>query len=415
MRRPLPTEPLLDVDVARAKVLARVEPLDEIEVPLEDAIGYVLSRDVDAPHPMPRFDNSAMDGYALMSSDAASASEESPARLRVVGEITAGRPLDGALEPGTAVKIMTGGAVPAGADAVVEVEETSESDGVVSVTTSIAPGRNIRPTGDDYGAGERLIARGVQVGPGEIALLASIGATPVSVHRRPKVAILVTGDELVDPGDEPGPGQIRDSNSVALRTLVEDAGGEVVLRERVPDTLDEHVASFRRAAEAADVIVSSGGVAVGDFDFVKDAIERLGSIDLWRVAMQPGKPVVLGSVADVPVLGLPGNPVSVHVSFEQFVRPALRKMAGHTTLLRPTIVATMAEPVRKRPGRLHFVRVRLAREDGGWVATPTGPQGSHVQSSLVDCHGVARFPKDQTELAAGAAVVVEVWRLPGAD
>ena len=409
MRRPLPTEPLLDVEVARERVLERVAPLEAVEVPLEEAIGLVIARDVTAPHPMPRFDNSAMDGYALRAADAGTA----PSKLRLAGEIRAGDHTDTRVEAGTAVKIMTGAALPPGADAVIEVEETSETNGEVEVRTGVAPGRNVRPAGDDFAEGELLIERGVEIGSGEAALLASIGETPVAVHRRPRVAVLITGDELVDPDAEPGPGLIRDSNSIALRTLVNENGGELVMLERVSDTLDDHVGAFQRAAETSDVIVSSGGVAVGDFDFVKDAVERLGVIDLWRVAMQPGKPVVLGDVRGVPFLGLPGNPVSVHVSFEQFVRPALRKMRGCASLSRPTVTATLAEDLHKRPGRLHFVRVRLSRGDDGWVATPTGPQGSHVQTSLVDCHGVARFGKTEESLPAGSEVVVEVWRLPG--
>jgi molybdopterin molybdotransferase len=407
MRRPLPTEPLLDVAVARRRVLERVAVLETIEVPLDDVIGSVIARDVVAPHPMPRFDNSAMDGYALRSEDATS-----PTELELIGEVKAGDHADVRVEPGTIVKIMTGAALPPGADAVIEVEETEETGGRVEIRTEVAPGRNVRPAGDDFPEGALLIERGVEVGPGEAALLASVGVTPVSVYRRPRVAVLVTGDELVDPDQVPAPGQIRDSNSIALRSLVEAAGADLVAIERVPDTLEAHVAAFERAAATADVIVSSGGVAVGDFDFVKDAVERLGSIDLWRVAMQPGKPVVLGDVRGVPLLGLPGNPVSVHVSFEQFVRPALRKMLGCASLLRPTIEATLATDLQKRPGRLHFVRVRLSRREGNWVATPTGPQGSHVQTSLVDCHGVARFAKEASKLAAGDPVEVEVWQLP---
>lgn len=409
MRRPLPTGPLLDVTTARGRILDRIPVMEVVEVALDEAIGLVTAEPVEAPHPMPRFDNSAMDGYAVRSADVATV----PAELEVVGEVRAGDDHAVAVSAGTAVKIMTGGAVPPGADAVVEVEETEEAGTGIRVQTVVSAGRNIRPAGDDFAAGDLLIEAGTEIGAGETALLASIGATPVRVHRRPRVAVLVTGDELVAPESEPGPGQIRDSNSIALRTLVKEAGASIVVWERVADTFEAHVAAFESAASSSDLIVSSGGVAVGDFDYVKDAIEELGSIGLWRVAMQPGKPAVLGEIGDTPVLGLPGNPVSVHVGFEQFVRPALRKMLGHRRLLRPTISARLTESVTKRPGRLHFVRVRLARNDNGWDATPTGPQGSHVQTSLVACHGVALFDKNETELAAGAEVVVEVWALPG--
>lgn len=408
MTRSLPTDPLLDVDVARRRVLDRFSALEVVEVDLAEALGLVLARDVTAPHPMPRFDNSAMDGYAVRSDD----TNVAPVRLRLAGEIRAGDGPDTNVDRGTAVRIMTGAAVPPGADAVIEVEETAETDGIVEVRTDVAPGRNIRPAGDDFATGALLIERGIEIGAGEAALLASIGNTPVAVHRRPRVAVLVTGDELVDLDASPAPGQIRDSNSIALRSLVAEAGAETVLLERVPDTLQAHVDAFERAAAEADVIVSSGGVAVGDYDFVKDAVEQMGSIDLWRVAMQPGKPVVLGEVRGVPFLGLPGNPVSVHVSFEQFVRPALRRMRGCFRLVRPTLEAILAHDIEKRPGRLHLVRVRLSRRDGTWVATPTGAQGSHVQTSLVHCHGVARFGKAESRLASGTPVTVEIWHLP---
>jgi molybdopterin molybdotransferase len=239
--------------------------------------------------------------------------------------------------------------------------------------------------------------------------------SPVRVREAPRVAILVTGDELVPPEATPEPGFIRDSNSVALRALVAEAGGEPIPFPPIPDNREAVVAQFRRASELADLVISSGGVAVGRYDFVKEVVEELGRIDLWRVAMQPGKPVVLGSIGSTPFLGLPGNPVSIHVGFEQFVRPAIRKMRGCRSLLRSTLEARLTETIHKQPGRLHFVRVRLRDEGEGWLAEPTGAQGSHVQSSLVECHGVARFDRESSELPAGSSVVVEVWKLPGAE
>jgi molybdopterin molybdotransferase len=208
------------------------------------------------------------------------------------------------------------------------------------------------------------------------------------------------------------PGQIRDSNSLALAALCEEAGAEVALMEHLPDDRDATLAGFERAARDCDVIVSSGGVSVGKYDYVKDVVQQLGGIDLWRVAMQPGKPVVLGRVKDKPFLGLPGNPVSIHIGFEQFVRPALRKMRGLRALLRPTVRARLEKPLRKSPGRLQFVRVRLAYRDEIFWALPAKGQGSHMQSSLVGCHGVAHFAADATHLEAGDEVEVEVWRLP---
>jgi molybdopterin molybdotransferase len=353
-----------------------------------------------------------MDGYAVRAPDTEGASEESPVILDVTGEVRAGDPGDVEVADGTAVRIMTGAAVPPGANAIVPVEVTDEAHGKVSITAAARPGAHVRPAGDDVNAGDVVARAGTELGAGEVALLASLGASPVRVRRGPKVAILVTGDELVAPEEEPAPGQIRDSNSVALHTLVAEAGGDPLLFTGVADERAAVVDAFERAAELADLVVSSGGVAVGKYDFVKDVVEELGQIDMWRVAMQPGKPVVLGSVRDTRFLGLPGNPVSIHVSFEQFVRPAIRRMRGCTSVLRPLVTATLTERITKAAGRRHFVRVGLTADPDGWRATPTGPQGSHIQSSLVGCHGVARFAEDETRLDAGAKVVVEVWRLP---
>ena len=403
---------MLTVEQARERVLGAVDMLEPIDAVVADALGLVLAHDVVAPHSLPRFANSAMDGYAVSADDVATASETTPVLLDVVGEIRAGDAASVEVSPGAAVRIMTGAALPTGADAVVPVEVTEESDGKVAIKEPVESGRHVRPAGDDVRAGDVVVRAGEELGPGELALLASVGVSPVGVRRGPKVAVLVTGDELVAPEEEPGPGQIRDSNSVALHALAAKAGAEVVTFGGITDRREAVVDAFERAATLADLIVSSGGVAVGKYDFVKDVVEELGRIDMWRVAMQPGKPVVLGSVRGKPFLGLPGNPVSIHVSFEQFVRPAIRKMRGCSSLLRPVVKARLAAPLTKPAGRLHFVRVALEARADGWIATPTGPQGSHIQSSLVGCDGVARFHVDETRLEAGAEVDVEVWRLP---
>src|SRR5918992_652269 len=403
---------MLSVDDARARVLAAVEPLEVVSIALMEARGYAVASDLFAPHDLPRFANSAMDGFAVRSSDASHASEHAPVKLRIAGEVRAGDPGRIEVSRGTAVRIMTGAPVPPGGDAVVPVEEIEERGDDLTVTIPAPRGRHVRPAGDDLKAGELLVRGGTELEAGELALLASMGVSPVEVHRRPKVAVLVTGDELVSPETDPAPGQIRDSNSIALAALVAAAGGEVVRLERVPDELPAVRESFEQAAAHADLVVSSGGVAVGKYDFVKAVVEELGRIELWRVAMQPGKPVVLGAPKDTPFLGLPGNPGSIHVGFEQFVRPAIRKKRGCAELLRPTVRAVLTSAIEKRPGRMHFVRVVLEAGAEGWTATPTGPQGSHIQSSLIGSHGVARFPRDATQLAAGEEVIVEVWRLP---
>jgi molybdopterin molybdotransferase len=404
---------MLSVEDARRKVLEAVRPLPTEEALVGDAFGLVLASDLEAPHPLPRFDNSAMDGYALRAVDATTASEMNPAVLRIVGEVRAGAPGELFVEEGGAARIMTGAPIPEGADAVVPVEQTTEADHEVVITEAAVVGRHIRPAGDDVEEGRLLIRSGTELGAGELALLASMGLSPVPVRRGPRVAVLVTGDELVPPEATPRPGQIRDSNSVALEALVKEAGGDPIACDPVSDTLEETESALKRAAELADLVVSSGGVAVGRYDFVKDAVSSLGEIDMWRVAMQPGKPVVLGRIGTTPFLGLPGNPVSIHIGFEQFVRPAVRKMRGCRILLRPRLTAKLTESIGKPPGRLHFVRVRLERNGTQWWATPTGAQGSHIQSSLVDCDGVAHFPAEDSKLESGAEVTVEVWRLPG--
>ena len=400
---------MLSVGEARGRVLAAVSAVGSEEVLVGDALGRVLAEELVAPHPLPRFDNSAMDGYAVRASDIGG---ELPIELTVVGEVKAGDPGEVEVGAGEAAPIMTGAPIPPGADAVVPVEDTEETAGRVLIKAAPPGGGHVRPAGEDVTEGQVLARPGTPIGPGELALIASLGLSPLRVYRRPRVAIVVTGDELVAPEEVPGPGQIRDSNSVALTALVHAAGGEPIIYRSVPDGLDETRDAFSTAAEGADLVISSGGVSMGRYDFVRDVIGELGRIDLWRVAMQPGKPVVLGAIGEVPFLGLPGNPVSIHIGFEQFVRPALRKMQGMTSVLRPTVRATLSEPLDKRPGRLHFVRVTLEHEDEGWIATPTGLQGSHIQSSLLNCHGVARFDIDESHLDAGAEVTVEVWSLP---
>jgi molybdopterin molybdotransferase len=395
---------------ARDRVLDSVQTMPVITLGLEEAAGYILASAVSAPHDLPRFDNSAMDGYALRAEDTTGAGEN-PVSLPVVGEVRAGGAEEPTVSPGVCVRIMTGAPLPAGADAVIPVELTEEQGESVVLRGAVRAGQHVRRAGEDIEQGDVAVASGHELGPGELAVLASVGAARVDVYGRPRVAVLVTGDELVDISSLPGPGQIRDSNSLALITLIDEAGGSVHFCERVPDDYAAALSSLERAADA-DLIVSSGGVSMGRYDLVRKAVEELGGIDFWKVAMKPGKPVVMGQVRGTPFLGLPGNPVSVHVAFEQFVRPAIRKMRGCRSLLRPTLVARLTESIEHPVGRLELVRVRLINDDGMLIAAPTGAQGSHIQSSLVDTHGLARFPAEEAKLEAGSAVVVEVWRLP---
>jgi molybdopterin molybdotransferase len=404
---------LLSVQEARDRVLSSVLVLDPIEVPVVDARGLVLANDAIATHHLQRFDNSAMDGYAVRGEEVEHASETEPVSLSLLGEVRAGSEIEHEVEPGTAVRIMTGAAMPAGANAVAPIEIAEETDGKVVVRASISVGRHVRLAGEDVKKGDVVVGAGTELGPAELAILASLGISPATVREGPRVAVLVTGDELVPPEADPAPGKIRDSNTVALRSLVEEAGGRVVPFEPIGDDRDGTLDTLRRAAELSDLVVSAGGVSVGRYDYVKEAVEELGHIDLWRVAMQPGKPLVVGSVGATPFIGLPGNPVSVHVGFEQFVRPAVRKMRGCALLLRPRLKAKLSETLRKAPGRLQFVRVVLEQSEEGWTAMPTGSQGSHIQSSLVGAQGLAIFDREETLLEAGEPVTVEVWRFQG--
>ena len=399
---------MLEVEEARRRILEGFSPLDAVEVAVVEAAGMVPAVDLLAPHDLPRFDNSAMDGYAVRRSDVGAV----PTTLELRGEIRAGDAGSEPLEPGTAMRIMTGAPLPPGADAVVPVEDTSEAGGAVAIDAAPPASGHVRPAGDDVKEGDLLVAAGTELAAGELALIASMGLSPLAVCRRPHVVVLSTGDELVAPEEEPEPGQIRDSNSVALRALAVEAGATVSVIGPIIDERSAVRDAVVEASKSADLIVSSGGVSVGRYDFVKEVVEELGTIEFWRVAMQPGKPVVSGHVADVPFIGLPGNPVSIHIGFEQFVRPAIRKMRGCSELLRPLISARLASRIEKQPGRLHLVRVRLAFTEEGVIAIPTGAQGSHIQSSLVDCHGVARFDVDLEVLESGDDVTVEVWRLP---
>ncbi len=404
---------MLTLRDAQLRVLDAFAPSDVVRVATSQAFGLTSAEEVTATEPLPRFDNSAMDGFAVRSRDVIGATSSSPTPLRVVGEARAGGVSSAQVATGTAVQIMTGGVMPVGADAIVPVEDTLESDGNVMVTRGVQPGAYLRKAGADLCLGEVAVPAGVELGPGELAILTALGYRDVAVRLPPRVAVLVTGDELVGVGDAVGHGQIRDSNSIALSALVHDAGARVVSLQRVPDEMEATVSAFARAAASADLVVSSGGVAVGRHDLVKGAVEELGQIDFWKVAVQPGKPVVLGSIQGTPFLGLPGNPVSVHISFEQFVRPAIRRLRGCVTLWRPRVTAHLATALEKPRGRLHLVRVRLHRAQDGFLALPTGPQGSHVMSSLVDCHGLAFFNADLERLEEGDPVTVEVWRLPG--
>jgi molybdopterin molybdotransferase len=390
---------LIAIEEARGRVLEAVAPLPTEAVPLAAALGRVLAEELKSDLDVPPFRNSAMDGYAVVAGAAA--------ELPIVGESRAGRPFEGSLEAGSAIRISTGAAVPDGADAVVPVENTESSNGSVRVPAT-EPGANVRMAGEDVRAGQAVLAPGTPLGPAEVAVAASLGRSELRCGARPRVALLVTGDELAEPGTQLGPGQIYSSNGWALAGLVERAGAELVLRETVRDSAEDTRASLARALDAADMVCVSGGVSVGEHDHVRGALAELGAEErFWGVKLKPGKPTWFGARGGVLAFGLPGNPVSAMVTFLLFARPALLAMQGAD----PAAArgeAELAEPVKLNRARDEAVRVRLEPGPSGWRATPTGDQGSHRLTSMVGADALALIPAGEGELPAGERVTVEL-------
>jgi len=395
----------------QGEILQRVPALDEVTVDPKESIGLALAAPVAAPEDVPAFANSAMDGYAVQATSVAAV----PSDLEVVDEAAAGSAAKGAVAEGTAIKIMTGAPLPDGADSVVRVEATEAAAGaLVRILESVATGENVRPAGGDLRSGSHVFDAGVRIGPAHASVLASIGAEPL-VRRRPVVAIMATGDELVShrtPALERG--QIRDSNTTLMRTMLESLGAEVIDYEIVGDDPGLFEAALDKAASSADVVVTSGGVSMGDYDVVKALLQGQG-VDFWQVAMQPGKPLAFGTVADKPFFGLPGNPVSVFVSFEQFVRPALLHMMGAHLLFRDRIGGVFDETVHTAEEKEVFVRVTSDRDGEGVVhAAPSGGQSSNVLSALAVADSLAVVPVGTATVEFGDAVELEMIKWPEA-
>lgn len=399
---------LTEIEHARRLVLERAEHLEPEPVPIEHALGRVLAEGARGAEPVPASDNSAMDGYAVRAADTSGAEAGAPAALRLAGESRAGHPSERALEAGEAIAISTGAVIPEGADAVVRVEDTDRDGDSVMVGVGVEPGRDIRRAGEDIEPGQLVIEAGTEVGPAELGVLASLGAPAVACARRPRLAVLGTGDELLAPGEPARPGGVRNTNGLAVTALASRAGAEPLGAETVGDDPDATLAALGRALEA-DVAVICGGVSVGEHDHVRPALAELGALQVfWGVALRPGKPTWFGvGPAGGLVFGLPGNPVSAMVTFILFVRPAIRAMLGADPAA-TTVSATLDEDYAKQPGRAHAVRVRLRREPDGLRASSTGAQGSHVLTSMLGADGLAIIPTESGGVAAGEAVRVEL-------
>lgn len=390
-----------------SEVLAAVAPLKPIGVHLLDAHGCLLTEDVVAPWPLPQFDNSAMDGYAVQAADVAGASEEEPVELPVVADIGAGDSVGSAIGPGLTARIMTGAPMPPGADAVVPVESTDGGTARVRITAAVSEGRHVRRAGEDVQAGDTVLAAGTNLAAAQVGLLAAVGFNEVTVRPQPRVVVISTGSELVEPGLPVRPGQITDSNSYMLTTAASEAGAVAYRVPPVSDDATKVMDVIQDQLVRADLVVTSGGVSAGAYDVVKQVLSELGTVRFDKVAMQPGMPQGFGVVGDakVPIFTLPGNPVSAFVSFEVFVRPAIRKMLGWPRLHRPTTKAVLQATLRSPEGKRQFARARIQpARDGSHRVTPLAAQGSHLLGDLANANALVVVPEQVTEVAAGQVV-----------
>jgi molybdopterin molybdotransferase len=403
-------EGLLPVEEAQQRVLAAIRPLAPLQLPLTEAHGCVAAEDVVAERNLPEFASSAMDGFAVRASDVASASPTSPAELKVVGRAMIGRTPEGTVGGGEAIRIATGAPIPAGADAIVPIENAQPMGETVRLFEAPAPGRHVRPAGEDVKAGQVLVRLGRRLGAPELGLLANAGFANPLVHPRPRVIVLSTGDELIPPTEEPAFGQVRDSNAYTILGALKEAGAMPIMAGIVKDDVDALKETVLSHLIQADAFVSSGGVSVGERDVVKAAFFRRGDVEFYRVAMQPGMPQGFGQIEGKPYFGLPGNPVSTFVSLELFVRPAILKMSGRTELARPEVTATLTGDVSGPRGKTQFARVRVERGADGWTATPTGGRGSNLISTVARANGLAVVPAGTQTALAGSRVRVMVFR-----
>ena len=403
-------EGLVSVEDARDRVLSQVQPLAPLQLPLTDAYGCVVAQDVMATHDLPEFASSAMDGFAARASDVAGATPSHPRELKIVGRALIGHEPEGTVGAGETMHIATGAPVPAGADVIVPIENADiEGDELVRLLDGPAAGAHVRPRGEDVREGDVLIPVGKRLGAPELGLLASAGQPTPLVHPRPRVVVLSTGDELVLPTETPAFGQVRDANSFTIFAALREMGAMPVMAGIVRDDVESLRDTIFNFEIQADAFISSGGVSVGERDVVKAAFFRRGDVDFYKVAMQPGMPQGFGHVEGKPYFGLPGNPVSVFVSLEVFVRPAILKMMGRRHLFRPEVTARLTDEVRGPRGKLQFARVEVRHEKDGWSATPTGSRGSNLISTVARANGLAMIPAGTEAAPAGSTVQVMLF------
>jgi len=418
---------MISVDEALEKILRHFEVLEPERKPILNCLGQVLAEDICSDIDVPPLDNSAMDGFALRAADTRGASGSSPVHLHVLGEVAAGSLPSAEVRPGTAIRIMTGAPVPRGADTVVRFEDTDEVSrrssvgdlAQIGILCDVREGLNIRRSGEDIARGDLVLTRGKLLRPQEIGLLASLGCPTALVTRRPIVAILATGDELIGVDQPLSPGKIHDSNSYTIAAEVSRYGGIPRIIGIGRDSVESLTEKIAQGMDS-DMLITSGGVSKGDYDVVKDILAERGEIGFWTVRMKPGKPLAFGTIVKteggrdrkVPHLGLPGNPVSSMITFEQFARPAILKMLGYDNLAKPVVQAVLDSEISNRDGRRIFVRVIVSERNGSYYASLTGPQGSGILTSMARANGLAVIPENRELVSPGDTVDVQMldWR-----
>ncbi len=401
---------MTSVDDALNLMLSLAGTLGEEKVPLLEAYDRILAGDIASEIDIPSFNNSAMDGYAVMSGDTLNASGDRPVELRVLSEIQAGIYREGPeLVSGTAICIMTGAVIPGGADGVIPVEDTKEGEGTVKIFKPVKKDDNIRFIGEDISAGSDVLHKGDIVKSSETGLLASLNHGEISVYKRPRIGILSTGDEIVDVGEAMARGQVRNSNAYTLQSLVRGMNVVPEYLGIAEDTIDGLRQKLKSGFDTKDIVITTGGVSLGKYDFIKDVIQELGvDIKIETISMKPGKPLVFGIKGDKVFFGLPGNPVSTMVAFMQFVRPVILKMMGAAKLRKPVVKAILMEKIKKKPGRRHFIRGRFIIKDGRFHVTTTGPQGSGILSSMSGANCIIILPEDIEKALPGDEVMVQL-------